>query len=194
MSQSENPNGNLPPIPLPAGSDGIFAIRGNLDGELADNFSEREQFIGLLVGDEEFYMAISAVHEIVMLQPITYVPGAHAMIEGVVNLRGTIMPALNLRKMMGVEKGKATPATRMIITYFQENPVSLIVDGITYVVSLFPSEIEDQSLPGKSQGADFISRIAKSTENVVGIFDLQKIVSSVQNELEIDEDASEAAS
>ena len=155
---------------------GLFAIRGSLDGETTQEFVEREQFIGLMVGDEEFYLSIATVNEIVMLLPITYVPRAEEFVEGVINLRGTILPAINLRKMIGLPRGEVTPSTRIVIANHETKSVGLIVDAITYVVALLPNEIEDQSLPGKNVGADIIHRISKHDEKITGILDLSKIL------------------
>ena len=154
---------------------GIFAIRGNLDGDLEEEYSEKEQFIGLKIEGEEFYLPIAIVSEIVMLPPITFVPQSGRFIEGVINLRGTILPAINLRKMMSLPKGEATPSTRIIIVKHLDMHIGLIVDAITYVISLYPSEIEDQSLPGKSTGSDLISRISKNGDKVTGIIDFTKV-------------------
>jgi purine-binding chemotaxis protein CheW len=176
-----------------AAQQGLFAIRGNLDGDLEEEYSLREQFIGLMIGNEEFYLEISVVNEIVMLQPITFVPQAHKYIEGVINLRGTIMPAINVRKMMGLPRGQVTPSTRVIIAQHKETLFGILVDGITYVMSLLPSELEDQSLSGRSAGADLISRISKSRDRVVGVLDLGKILYQIVDEEKLDQANEKAA-
>lgn len=163
--------------------EGIFAIHGNLDGEKESDFQEREQFIGLVVGSEGFLMPIAEVREIIMLPPITFVPNSASFVDGVINLRGTIIPALNMRKMMGFPRaasdGAAKPgnsSARIIITKYESISFGLIVDGITYVVALLPNEIETQTLPGKGTGAEFIGSIAKQGAKVQGILDVQRIL------------------
>ena len=153
----------------------IFAIRGNLDGEDEQDFVEKEQFIGLLIGEEEFLLPISEVAEINMLSPITFVPNGPQYVDGVINLRGNILPAINLRKMMNLPKGKATPSSRLVVVNIENVQISLLVDGITYVVALLPNEVENQNLPGKGTGAEFIARIGKYGKKVLGILDLGKI-------------------
>lgn len=154
----------------------IFAIHGDLDGEKTSEFQEREQFIGLVVGTEEFLLPISAVREIIMLTPITFVPNAPEFIDGVINLRGTILPAVNMRKMMGVPRGDVSGAARIIIARFEGVTFGLLVDGITYVVSLLPTEIENQTLPGKGTGAEFIGSIAKQGNKICGVLDLSRVL------------------
>lgn len=168
-------------------SAGIFAIHGDLDGEQVTEFQEREQFIGLIVAKEEFLLPISEVREIIMLTPITFVPNAPDHVDGVINLRGTIIPAINMRKLMGLPRGQASVSTRIIITRFEGVTFGLLVDGITYVVSLLPSEVENQALPGKGTGAEFIGRVSKQGNKICGILDLARIVKNVAGTLDTDD-------
>ena len=93
-------------------NNGMFTIHGELDGEKVSEFQEREQFIGLFVGKEEFLLPIASVREIIMLPPITYVPNSSEFVDGVINLRGTILPAVNMRKMLDIERGETDCAHR----------------------------------------------------------------------------------
>mgnify|MGYP000205050390 FL=1 len=111
----------LPVLSSDENQSSLFSLRGSLDGAIEQEFTNRVQYIGVIIGREEFYLAIAAVAEIIMLQPITYVSRANKFIEGVVNLRGTIMPAINLRKVLGVEKGQPSAATRIIIVKNDKN-------------------------------------------------------------------------
>lgn len=159
----------------------IFAIRGSLDGEQAEEFTQdREQYIGLMVGEEEFLVPIAAINEIIMLSLVKYVPGSHRYVEGVFNLRGAILPALNVRKMMGLARHEPTLSTRIVIVRQPDPPemvVGLIVDAITYVVNLHPGEIEPQNLSGsKGLGAELLGNISKQGDKVNGILDINKIV------------------
>lgn len=157
---------------------GLFAIRKSLDGEQSAEFADKEQFIGIKIGKEEFLLTISVVNEIIMLPTITYVPNSPQYVEGVVNLRGTILPVINIRKMMGLSKGEVTSTTRIIICKDESVnfKVGLLVDAITFVVALLPDEIVRQSLPAGASAADLISGISKNGSKVVGIVDLPKIL------------------
>lgn len=164
----------------PSKQAGIFTIHRDLDGEDANTeFQEREQYIGLVIGQEEFLLSISIVREIVMLPPITYVPNSPEFIDGVINLRGTILPAINMRKIMHMARGTGEGSTRVIIVRFEGLTFGLIVDGITYVVALLPHEVEPQSLPGKGSGAEYISSVSKHGTKVTGILDLGRIVRAI---------------
>lgn len=172
-------------------SEGIFAIHGDLDGEQKNEFQEREQFIGLIVGEEEFLLPIATVHEIIMQPPITFVPNAPAHIEGVINLRGTILPAISLRKLMEMPHRKPSPSSRIVIVRFESVTFGLLVDGITYVVSLLPSEIESQTLPGQGPRSECLGGLSKRDGKVIGIIDLSRILKTYSPMLETRDDEME---
>lgn len=163
-------------------SAGIFAIRGKLDGEKSQDFVLKEQFIGIVIGDKEFLLPISVVCEIVMVKPITLVPGCPKMIEGVFNIRGIIMPAINLRRMMGMSPGSGGATSRIIVVKNNSlgdgnaELVGLLVDGISFVASLFPTQIENPAIATKIAGADLIMSIAKLDNRVIGIVDVNKVI------------------
>ena len=158
-------------------SSSIFTIHQDLDGDKSTaEFVDREQFIGLVIGSEEFLLPILNVREIIMFPPITFLPNAPKFIEGVINLRGIILPAINLRKMMGVPKPEKIAASRIIIAKHENIAFGLIVDAITYVMPLLPQDIQNQNLPKKGPGSEFIGSICKQGPKVKGILDLSRIM------------------
>jgi len=175
--------------------DGLFAIHGDLDGQDEDDFQDRQQFIGIKIGKEEFLLSIANVREIIMVAPITYVPFSPEFIDGVFNLRGSIVPIVNTRRLLGVERGGLTAASRIIVTRYDSITFGLLVDGITYVRNLLPTEIELRSLPGKGTGAEFITSICKQDNYICGILDLARIltVAAEGTNLNGDDVAEEAA-
>jgi purine-binding chemotaxis protein CheW len=157
----------------------IFAVRGNLDGaQTVSDFNDLKQYIGLIVAGNEFLMPVAVVNEIIMMNHITYVPNSPQYIEGVINLRGKIVPALSLRNVIGYENAAPTSASRIIITSFENCMIGLIVDGITYVISLTSEQIDAQSVLFNGHGAELINGIAKRGNQVTGILDIGKIGSA----------------
>ena len=155
----------------------MFSVRGELDGgQSTQNFTSTRQFIGLMIGKEEFLLPIEVTNEIIMLHQLTFVPRAPRFVEGVINLRGTILPAINLRMMMGLPNEAPTAQCRIIIANCENVMVGLIVDGISYVVTLYPEQLQVQSLPGKDTGAELISTISKRGNQVNGVLDIAKIL------------------
>lgn len=176
-----NPYSNLSASPeeiAEIGEKGMFSIRGQLDGEQSEDFVERERHIGLFIGKEEFLLPIAAVEEIIMLPPITYVPQGPKFVDGVINLRGVILAAINMRRLMGLTKGTVTSASRIIIVREGDHWFGLIVDGISFVVAPLPQEIEPTKLTSARSGADLICGICKHNNKITGVLDLQKILAA----------------
>lgn len=164
----------------PPDESSIFALRGDLDGAKQTTiYTEAKQFIGLMVANEEFLLPIEVMNEIIMITQITFVPGAPAHVEGVINLRGKILPAINLRTLMAHEPVVPAPASRIVICNLDGHSAGLIVDGITNVIPLKLDEIEEQSFSHKGKGAEFIKGISKRADRVNGILDLLKIYTAV---------------
>ncbi|MEZ4742276.1 MAG: chemotaxis protein CheW [Bdellovibrionota bacterium] len=154
----------------------MFAIRKSLDGERVEEFSEKEQYIGLIINTELFYLKLSCVSEIIMLEPIRFVPGSPKFVEGVINLRGTILPAINLGKLLGRPRSKVTFATRIIIVRAEKLKVGLLVDKLSNVIGLSPTDIEEKNLGGSSRAQEVITQIAKCDDKVVGILNVDRII------------------
>ncbi len=155
----------------------MFSIKGDLDGGKENpNFASIRQYIGLLIGSEEFLLPIEVTNEIIMLNQLTFVPRAPQYIEGVINLRGTIVPAINLRKLMGLPNEVPTHHSRIIIAHTDEVMVGLIVDGITYVISVNADQLQQQALPSKGRGSELISTISKRGSQVNGVIDIAKVL------------------
>jgi len=171
----------------------MFNIVGELDGDHnARDFSQVRQFIGLLVEKEEFLLPIEVTNEIIMMHQMTYVPRAPKFVDGVINLRGTILPAINLRKMLGNASTQFNGQCRIIIARCEDFTVGLIVDGITYVVALSQEELQVQTLKNKGTGSELISMISKRGNQINGVLDITKIVAETgisYHEEDLDEDA-----
>jgi purine-binding chemotaxis protein CheW len=155
----------------------VFAIRGDLDGAaISHDFSESRQYIGLVIGGDEFLLPIEVMNEIIMINQLTFVPGAPRFIEGVINLRGKILPTINLRQMMGLENIIPGPQSRIIIAHHEDIQIGVLVDAISYVVTLFPNQIQNQTVLNKGTGTELISGLSKRGEQVHGILDISRII------------------
>ena len=160
------------------GYNGLFAIRKSLDGEQSAEFVDKMQFIGIRIAGEEFLLSIDYINEIIMLPNITYVPNSAKYVEGVINLRGTILPVINVRKMMGMKRGEPSAATRIIICKDERLniKVGLLVDSITFVVALLPDEIDASAPPSAASGHELLNGVSKHGSGVSGVLDLDKIL------------------
>lgn len=168
-----------------SGYSGIFAIRKLLDGEKISDFVDKHRFIGIKIAEEEFLLSVDQIVEIIMLPRITFVPNSGRFIEGVMNLRGTILPVLNIRKMMGLAKTLASPSTRILIckdeTQSKSSRVGIVVDGISRVVALGSQDIDLSAHVSVPSGQDLLAGVSKQDDHIRAVLSLPKIIAAASD-------------
>jgi purine-binding chemotaxis protein CheW len=167
----------------------MFTVRGEIGESQRAEFVKHRQFIGLMVANEEFLLPIEVTNEIIMMHQLTHVPRAPKFIDGVINLRGTILPAINMRKMLGVPVDSFNGHCRIIIARCAKVTVGLIVDGITYVIALTPDQLQAQGLHTKGSSSELISVISKRGNQINGVLDIAKILAETGIAYASDDDA-----
>jgi purine-binding chemotaxis protein CheW len=128
-------------------------------------------------------LPISAVREIVRVPQITAVPNAPDYIEGVINLRGQIIPVMDLRKRFRAESAEPGKKSRIVVVELEERFIGLIVSSASEVLRIPPSEIEDPHNVFREGEIDYITGVGKLKGRLVIMLDLKKILR--QGELQI---------
>ncbi len=144
------------------------------------------QLVSFTIGSEEFGVDILKVQEINRMTAITRVPNAPEYVEGVINLRGKIIPIIDLRKRLGVDIGDHDKDTRIIVVELAEKVLGFIVDSVSEVRRI-PVSITERP-PAMISGirGDYITSIAKLDDKLLILLDLEKILSTEeQDELAI---------
>src|SRR6266700_5768170 len=100
------------------------------------------QVVGFRIGKETYGVRIAAVREIVRVPEITAVPSAPELIEGVINLRGKIIPVMDLRKRFGATEIHADKKNRILVVELDNKLIGLIVNAASEVLKIPPSDIE----------------------------------------------------
>ena len=138
------------------------------------------QLVIFKLGRESFGVEIASVQGIIKMQAITRLPQAPPFIEGVTNLRGQILPVIDLRKRLGVPQTDLTADTRMVIVNLSGTTVGMVVDSVDEVLRINEDIIE--ALPPISVSVDsqFIRGIAKSGQDLVILLDLFKVLSTFE--------------
>ncbi len=130
-----------------------------------------------LVG-EEFGLPILDVREIIRMVDVTPVPHSPNFGEGVINLRGQILPVIDLRKRFGLDSSKADEDTRIVVVEINKNLIGLIVDGVNEVLRI-PSETVNPApqIVSSGIGAEYIQGIAHYNEKMIILVDLERVFS-----------------
>ena len=136
-----------------------------------------EQLVVFTLANEHYGVDIAAVESIIKLQPITSVPQTPAFVEGLTNLRGTVLPVIDLRKRFDLPAGEATKETRIVVAEVNGETVGMVVDAVTEVLRVPEQDIEPPSPIVAPVDPAFITGIAKIDERLVILLDLAKVLS-----------------
>ena len=143
--------------------------------------SSERQLILFTLGKGSYGIPIEHVFEIKKMEEITVVPKAPKFIEGVINMRGNVIPVIDLRKRFGMEKVEITKRTKIIIVEIGKRQFGVVVDAVAEVVTLAADQIEP-SLPTVSGlKAEFINAIGKLNDKLIIILEISKILQSTED-------------
>ena len=140
------------------------------------------QLVSFKIDDAEFGVDILMVQEINKMMELTVVPNTPEFIEGVVNLRGRIIPVINLRSRLGLNVKKYDSETRIIVVDLVDKTIGFIVDAVKEVLRI-PKSITEQP-PEIISGVDaeYITAIGKLEDRLLILLDLTKILSNEEEE------------
>ncbi len=134
------------------------------------------QLVVFKLGRENYGISILQVQEIKRLMDITRVPHSPDYIKGVINLRGSVLPVIDLKKRLALPPSDYTDDTRIIIVKVEEIVVGLIVDGVSEVTSLSSDSIEPPQTVVSGVSAQYLSGVGKHEDNLLILLNLTAIV------------------
>ena len=134
------------------------------------------QVVGFRIGRETFGLPISLVREIVRVPEITSVPNAPDYIEGVINLRGRIIPIVDLRKRFGQKTSERDKKNRIVVVELESRAIGLMVNSASEVLRIPPSEIEEPHNVFKEGELNYITGVGKLNGRLVILLDLTKVL------------------
>ena len=134
------------------------------------------QVVGFRIGRETFGIPIGMVREIVRVPEITSVPNAPDYIEGVINLRGRIVPVVDLRKRFREVVAAPNKKNRIVVVELDGRPIGLIVNSASEVLKIPPSEIEAPHNVFQEGELNYITGVGKIRGRLVILLDLSRIL------------------
>ena len=142
------------------------------------------------LADEEYGLPIKHIQEIIRLPEITHMPGLPGFVEGIINLRGKIIPIIDLRKKFVLPLKPKNDKNRIIIveimsvegTHEKQN-IGLVVDGVTEVIRLSKDQI-DEIPPSIAQiNAAFLSGVGKLEKRIIILLDINSVINEIEKSL-----------
>ena len=136
------------------------------------------QLVTFTLGGEEFGLDVFQVHEILRWQEPTPVPRAPAFVEGVLDVRGTVVPVVDLRKRFELPRVEYDDDTRIVLVDFQGERLGLVVDAVTEVLRAPETAVSPPPAFFKGLSAEFLRGIVRLEGRLVVLLDLEKVLSS----------------
>ncbi len=146
---------------------------------MENKVATEEQYIIFNIKDVRYGIRIDFVIEVIKLMEITPLPKTPEFIKGVINLRGKVIPIIDLRERFGYEKVELTDESRIIISLIEnKKEIGLIVDSVSEVLTLSSEVIEPPMSITGSLKTDYILGIAKMESGLILLINIEKILTS----------------
>ena len=136
------------------------------------------QIVVFELGSENFGVEIASVESIIKMQPITQLPHVSSFVEGVTNLRGKVLPVIDLRKRFGLAPQETDKNSRIIVVSLDQTEVGMIVDEVSEVLTVPAGVVEPVPAITSTVDSSFITGIAKLNQRLVILLDLHSILAN----------------
>jgi purine-binding chemotaxis protein CheW len=140
------------------------------------------KYLSFSLSNEEYGVGILKVKEIIGMMPVTSVPQTPEFVKGVINLRGKVIPVIDLRRKFGMEAEEYTERTCIIVVEIEAEHGSIlmgiVVDSVSEVIHLKNEDIEDTPTFGARLNVEYILGMAKTTDGVKILLDIDRVLTS----------------
>ena len=134
------------------------------------------QFVGFQIAEQEYAFPIEKIQEIVILDQVTKTPQVPEHVEGVSNLRGSIIPIINLRKLFGLEPKPTDSETRTIVVNIDQRTMGCTVDMVSQVLRIPRDSIQPAPETVTADGAHYISGFARLEGRLIILLDIHELL------------------
>ncbi len=138
------------------------------------------QLVVFELAGEHYGVDIATVEGIIKMQAITAMPHVPEFVEGVTNLRGDVLPVIDLRKRFRMQTAEVTQETRIVVVEMGDHKVGVVVDAVSEVLRVSEESIEPPSPVVTTVDTSFINGIAKVDERLIILLDLARVLSSME--------------
>lgn len=135
-----------------------------------------QQYVVFRLMGQLFGAAIDVVREVNYLTPVTRLPNTPEFVEGVIDLRGEVLPVIDLRKRLHLPPRETSAEARLMVLNLGERAAALIVDGVDQVLTLNTDQIVPPDSRVVVAGRDYVTGVARSGETLVVILDLARLM------------------
>ncbi len=145
----------------------------------AEHREELLQLVSFNIADEEYGLPILKVQEIIRMQGFTRVPNSPPFVEGVINLRGKVIPVITLRKRFGLDPQPHGRQTRIVVAEVRDAILGFVVDSVSEVLRISPAAIEPTPRLGSSH-QEFIAGVVKLDGRLLILLDVERLMTDAE--------------
>jgi len=142
---------------------------------------DEQQLVVFDLSTEAYGVDIGAVREIIRLQDITKVPRTPEFVEGVINLRGKVIPVVDLRKRFGLPAEEESKENRIVVVDIGAQDIGVIVDAVTEVLRIATDSVEPPSSVITTADSEYLLGIAKLDSRLIILLDLEQVLTEVEH-------------
>jgi chemotaxis signal transduction protein/chemotaxis regulatin CheY-phosphate phosphatase CheZ len=144
------------------------------------------QLVGMKLGEEEYAIDVLKIQEIIRTMEITIVPRSDSFILGVINLRGRVIPVIDLRVRFNLEKMDFDKDTRIIVVRFEKEQIGFVVDEVTQVIRISQNMVEPTPPLVGAIGQEYILGICKYSDRLIILLDIDRVINKSSSMMESD--------
>jgi len=155
----------------------------DIKGASQGKSEELIQLVSFAIGEEEFGVDILKVQEINRMLAVTRVPNSPEYVDGVINLRGKVIPIIDLRRRFRMERREHDKNTRIVVVELSGKVVGFVVDAVSEVLRIPKSVTEPPPPMVAGVDAEYITAVGKLDDRLLILLDLEKVLSTEEKQI-----------
>lgn len=152
-----------------------------------DDDTQKDRFLSFRIANEDYGIEIKYIIEIIGIQKITKVPNINEYIKGIINLRGNIIPVVDVRTRFGLREIEYNDRTCIIVVRLSNTSIGLIVDEVQEVVNITEENIAPPPATNKGSHSKFIQGIGKVGKNVKILLSINRLLYEDETLIQVEE-------
>jgi len=157
-------------------STSILDKENDLRESQANQGHETTQLVSFTLGDEVYGIAITHVREIILIAKITHIPQTPPHVKGLINLRSTVIPVIDLRTKFGMPESPMTDESRIMVLQSEGKTVGIIVDAVREVLRIKRDQITPPPATVAGAGREYMTGLVRLGEELLILLDIDKIL------------------
>ena len=142
----------------------------------AANLEVGRQLVSFHLAEEEYGIEISKVREIILFGEITKIPQTPSFVKGLINLRSTVIPIIDLRLRFGLDETEPTEETRVVVTQVNDKTIGIVVDSVSEVLRVSGDQISPPPATVAGCAQDYLTGLANLDDRLLILLDIEKVL------------------